>query len=87
MISSPCPQEVDSITLWVIHVWTVMRIQRGIIREMKSSIGVQLGKFTFAQRRMLVWAARLAEIEKGSIWHEYRGLSVKSAYRSFSGRV
>lgn len=64
MISSPCPQEVDSITLWIINVWTVMRIQRESIREIKSSIGVQLGKFTFAQRRVLVWEAGLPELER-----------------------
>lgn len=45
-------------------MWTVMRIQRGTIREMKSSIGVQLGKFPFAQIRMLVWEAGLAEMKR-----------------------
>lgn len=44
---------------------TIRKIQRGTIREMKSSVGVQLGKFTFAHGRMLGWEA----LE----WQKYRG--------------
>lgn len=63
-----------------------MIIQRGTIKEMKSSVAVQLGKFTFTREGCLggkLWTGRDTE-GKESIWHTGKWIEVLKVLSIFS---